>query len=140
MKHSKPVQVSVKRIRYCSIAFSKVRLVGLHTERTFKICAAQGRPAWPANVDSACYNRVMDCPEDVPSLEGSDPWVCYGCLGGPFTPALSPRAGQELGATGHYNLPPCSGIAAKSLPDGSWASAELWQRQIQCASRQLPQF
>ena len=71
-----------------------------------------GRPAWLASVNSVCYRRVMDCPEGAPSLEGVDPWLCYGCLWGPFTPALFQRAGQELRVAGHSNLPPRSGISA----------------------------
>lgn len=77
-------------------------LEGFRTERTFNICC-NGTRAWSANVN-------YGVPRGAPPRKGMT-LLCYGCLGGPFTPALFPRAGQELQASGHSNLPPRSGIS-----------------------------
>lgn len=67
------------------------------------ISAAMGKRAWSANVNYGVTRGA-------PPRKGMT-LLCYGCLGGPFTPASFPRAGQELQASGHSNLPPRSGIS-----------------------------
>lgn len=65
----------------------------------------------------------MDFPEGVPSWEGDDPWLCYGCLRGPFTPALFLN---ELDRSSELVIPtsyPFRNLWTKSLPDGSWSFA-----------------
>lgn len=44
-------------------------------------------------------------------MEGEDPWLCCGCLRGPFIAALFLRPGLELGAAGHSILSPRAGIS-----------------------------
>lgn len=99
------------------------------------------KPAPLANVNSVCYNGVMDCLEGVPSLERDDPFMLWLPPGPIHTSFVSKSWTGAPGVWSFQPPTPFRNLWAKSLPDGSWASAELLQqRRSQHASQQQPSF
>lgn len=94
-----------------------------------------------SRVNSVCSHRVMDCPGGAPALGGVTPGYVMAASG-PIHTSFVPES--WTGALGGWSLQPPTPLRnlwAKSLPDGSWASAELLQRwRSQHASRQPPSF
>ena len=71
-----------------------------------------GRSAWLANGDSCCSNRVMDCPEGVPSFAGGDLWLCYDFLPpGPIHSGFVSESWTGVWSGWSFQSPTRSGIS-----------------------------
>lgn len=71
-----------------------------------------GRPACLAIGDSCCSNRVMDCPEGVPTFAGGDLWLCYDFLPpGPIHSSFVSESWTGVWSGWSFQSPTRSGIS-----------------------------